>query len=245
MSKRALIVGINYTNTSNELQGCINDAHNIHDELLTRGYNIVLLTDNTDIKPTRENILKGFLDLILSGAPELFFHYSGHGTYVYDYDRDEDDNRDEALVPIDCDTAGYITDDEIRGLLFCLSEKQKMTCVLDACHSGTGMDLKYNLYERYGGTYLSMKDDGKHRPTRGQCIMFSGCQDPQSSLDSWEDGKAQGAMTYAFLKALHDGAKTYEDLIKSIRKIMKDKEYTQYPNLSSGQLLNLRSIVKL
>ena len=67
MNKRALIVGINYTGTSSALNGCITDAENVKQELLKRGYaerNIVFLTDNTDVKPTRENILKELLALI-------------------------------------------------------------------------------------------------------------------------------------------------------------------------------------
>lgn len=247
MNKRALIIGINYTGTSSALSGCINDAMSVKEELIKRGYpedNITLLTDDTTVVPTRENILKELLALIISDATELYFHYSGHGSSVRDLDGDEDDGRDECLVPLDYRHGNMIIDDEIRGLLFCLGENQKLFCVLDCCHSGSGMDLKYNLYERYGGRYMSMIDDKKQRPTRGQCVMLSGCEDSQTSADAYIGGKYQGAMTYAFLKALRDGAKTYEDLIGSIRKILKEGKYTQLPNLSSGKPLNLRSAVR-
>jgi hypothetical protein len=250
MNKRALVIGINYTGTPSALNGCINDAMSVREELVKRGYpenNITLLTDDTDVKPTRENILKALLALIVSDATELYFHYSGHGISVRDLDGDEDDGKDECLVPLDYRYGNMILDDEIRGLLYCLSERQRMFCVLDCCHSGTGMDLKYNLYERYGGRYLSMMDDRKQRPTRGQCIMLSGCQDPQTSADAWEEGKFQGAMTYSFLRALEEcGSRArYEDLIKRIRAILKEKGYSQLPSLSAGKPLNLRSRVQL
>lgn len=246
MGKRALIIGINYTGTSSALSGCITDARNVQVELLERGYseeNITFITDDTEVKPTRKVILREFLALILSGDRELYFHYSGHGSSVQDLDGDEEDGKDEALVPLDYTTSGMIIDDEIRGILFCLNANQSMFCVLDCCHSGTGMDLKYNLYERYGSRHLTLKDDEKQRPTRGKCVMISGCADVQTSADAWIDGTAQGAMTHAFLKALHDGARTYEDLVRKIRKTLKDGKYSQYPNLSSGKPLDLRSRV--
>ena len=59
--KLALIIGINYTGKNGELRGCITDTQKIINMLKTRcGYNdsqIILLTDETPIKPTKTNIL--------------------------------------------------------------------------------------------------------------------------------------------------------------------------------------------
>jgi len=104
MSKKALLVGINYKGTSSELKGCITDVDNIKGYLLKNGYssqNITVLTDETAIKPTRVNILKHLLELIVSDAKTLFFHYSGHGSQTADDNGDESDGRDECLCPID------------------------------------------------------------------------------------------------------------------------------------------------
>lgn len=245
---RALLIGINYEGTDSALSGCINDTTNMKAELVKRGYpseNILIITDHTELKPTRSTILVELLKLILSGDTRLFFHYSGHGSYISDVDGDENDGRDECLVPIDYGVSGMIIDDEIRGLLCCLNENQKLTCVIDACHSGTSFDLRYNLYERYSGRILSMKDDGKHPETRGQCIMFSGCKDTQTSADASFADKAQGAMTYAFLKSLENGVSTYEELLRSIRKILKDEDFSQLPNISSGKNLSLTTKIVL
>lgn len=243
-SKKALLVGINYIGTSSELGGCINDVKNMKSELLSRGYlpeNILELTDETDMKPTRENILRELLTLILSNSKYLFFHYSGHGSSVTDLNGDEEDGKDECLVPIDCSQSGFILDDELRGILTCLRKDQLLTCVLDCCHSGSGMDLKYNLYERFGYSTLQMKDDGRYSPTVGQCIVFSGCADSQYSADAWIDGKAQGAMTYSFLRSIRETARTYEELVRSLKCILKEGGYSQVPMFSSGKPLNLKS----
>ena len=245
-TKSALLVGSNYPDTGSELNGCLNDVKDMKEYLLTQGYqddHICVLTDEGLLKPTKSNILLSLLELILTGSEELFFHYSGHGSYVRDVDGDEDDGRDECLVPCDFQESGLILDDEIRGILCSLGENQKMTCLIDACHSGSSMDLKYNLYERAGGKYLSMKDDLKHLPTRGQCIMFSGCTDYQTSADAYEEGKSQGAMTFCFLKCVPSfgNSITYDLLIKNIRTLLRNHGYSQVPNLSSGRMLNLNS----
>ena len=74
----------------------------------------------------------------------LFFHYSGHGGQQTDKDGDESDGKDETLVPLDYQTAGQITDDELHKLLVArLPHGAHMTVVCDCCHSGTILDLPY------------------------------------------------------------------------------------------------------
>lgn len=246
MTKKALLIGINYNGTSSKLNGCINDVHNVEKELIKRGYlseNITVITDDTPIKPTRSNILSNFLELILSNAKDLYFHYSGHGSYMRDVNGDEKDGRDECLVPVDYKTSGMVLDDELKGILCSLSKNQKMMCVLDCCHSGTGVDLAYNLYDR--GNNFSMRKDRKCQITRGECVMFSGCEDRDTSADAYIGGKYQGAMTHSFLEALNQGSNTYEDLIKNIRKNLKEGGYSQVCQFSSGKKIDLESKFKI
>lgn len=247
-NKRALLVGINYTGTPHELRGCINDVEHIKLELIRKGYkkeNIVILTDNTKKKPTRENIIKELLCLILSKQTSLFFHYSGHGSYEWDLDGDENDGKDECLIPLDYDKNGVIVDDELRGLLCCLRYNQSLFCLLDCCHSGTGMDLRYNLFQRYGTDYFTLLRDKKRVNTRGDCVMISGCLDHQTSADAYIDNKFQGAMTSSFIKSTNNNnVKSYLDLIKSMREYLEKNKYTQVPTLSSGKRIRLSSEYK-
>ena len=66
--KRALLVGINYVGTQNELRGCINDINNVAAYLqTTRSYparSCIVLSDATPRKPTRANILAAFNELL-------------------------------------------------------------------------------------------------------------------------------------------------------------------------------------
>ena len=243
VSKKALLIGINYTGTSNALNGCINDVSNMKEYLLKNGYNdqnIKVLSDTSEVKPTRVNILTHLLELVISDVKTLFFHYSGHGSYIKNDDGSEADGKDECLCPIDYSSAGMIIDDEIRGILQCLNQGKRLIMVLDCCHSGSGTDLCYNLYERVG--IYSMVRDNKQTKTRGEVVMISGCKDEQTSADAYISGKYQGAMTNSFLYVMGNYIYlTHEELVKKLRAKMKEGKYDQIPCLSSGQSLKLTS----
>ena len=121
-TKSALLIGINYNNTSMQLYGCINDANNINKLLETKyGYkNITLLTDDTNKKPNKQNILNEFTNLLRNAVSgdSIFFSYSGHGTYTTDLNKDELDGKDELIVPIDATSIQTcILDDELNKII--------------------------------------------------------------------------------------------------------------------------------
>lgn len=249
-TKRALVIGINYVDTPGRLAGCVADANNVKEMLLKRGYlaeNITMMTDEPDtpemLSPTRKNILREFLNLVVSGSPQLYFHYSGHGSSVRDKDGDEgQDGMDETLVPLDYfETGIMIVDDELKGVLKCLDESQSLWCTLDCCHSGTGIDMRYNVFEKAGKQFV-LVEDKLESFTRGMCVCISGCQDNQTSADAYEEGQSQGAMTYGFLKALvNPNIKSYEDLLSGIRVLLRQKGYSQLPAMSFGKAVNLKT----
>jgi hypothetical protein len=84
--RKALLIGINYFGQPAQLNGCINDVHNVS-AFLTERYNyrredMVILTDdqtNPASIPTRDNILRA-MHWLVSDAQQndaLFLHYSG------------------------------------------------------------------------------------------------------------------------------------------------------------------------
>ncbi len=251
--KKALLVGINYTGTDNALNGCINDIENMTEVLKQEfGYkdtDITIITDNTIMKPTRCNIMKELLNLILNDATDLYFHYSGHGSQVKDVSGDEADKMDECLVPIDYDINGMILDDELKGLLQCLNSDKKLTMVLDCCHSGTGVDLAYNIYERAGKLALLKDPDIKTNNTRGRVICISGCKDNQTSADAFEAGEYQGALTFSFIGAIKNIKKTQrtlENIYRSMRGSLLQNYYTQIPCITAGNnMTKLNDILNL
>ena len=72
----------------------------------------------------------------------LVFHFSGHGGQEEDEDGDELDGQDETICPLDGDLNGNIRDDEINdALVRPLVPGVTLHAVVDACHSGTVLDL--------------------------------------------------------------------------------------------------------
>lgn len=151
--RKALIIGINYIGSKNQLRGCINDAHNIFN-FLTNGYgyssdDIVILTDDqNDLVrvPTRANMIRAMQWLVKDAQPNdsLFLHYSGHGGQTEDLDGDEEDGMDDVIYPVDFETQGPIIDDEMHYIMVKpLQQGVRLTALFDSCHSGTVLDLPY------------------------------------------------------------------------------------------------------
>jgi metacaspase-1 len=170
--RTALLVGINYLNTDNELNGCYNDVVNVAQYLRTvLGYvapgAISIITDGnrnrvgtaSPLPPTRQNILAGMAALVdgMVAGDEAVFHFSGHGSLVRDTNGDEATGLDSCLCPIDYDApsasggggGGVVTDDEIRALLVDrVPRGARLYVILDCCHNGSGCDIRYK-YEDF------------------------------------------------------------------------------------------------
>ena len=229
--KYALLIGINYRGSSAELQGCINDVVHMKEYLMRcRGYNedhIVVLTEDVPEQPTAENIEAEIRKLVAHPAEELWLHYSGHGSYVIDSNGEEDDKKDETIVPLDYQSGGLISDDYLHNLLNPVQDTTRLVCLFDCCHSGTILDLEFQYH---GGDRNVVENH--HCDLQGNIIMFSGCTDVQTSADALHANTWQGAMTRSFLDSQVPGI-TCENLLLSMRSFLKSHGYTQYPQLTS------------
>ena len=237
--KYALLIGINYINTNYKLNGCINDMNNLKKMLLNKKYsnqNIKLLSDITETKATKNNILKQ-LKVMLSQAKkgdECFFSFSGHGIQIKDSSNDELDGKDECLVASDFKN---IVDDELKIIIKNnLKKGVKLFCLIDCCHSGTILDLKYNY--KYTIKDKDYYDNKKSSETLGNVCMISGCMDSQVSMDAKLDGQYAGALTYSFLKNINI-RKTWDSLLTGIRNTLILKKFKQIPQFSTGLKENI------
>lgn len=74
----------------------------------------------------------------------LVFHFSGHGSQRFDISMDEVDGYDETLCPLDYEISGMISDDEVNETIVRpLPRGVKLHAVIDACHSGSSLDLPF------------------------------------------------------------------------------------------------------
>jgi hypothetical protein len=199
-------------------------------------------------KPTRQNILNEFDNLInfananLEKEVLLFLSYSGHGSYLKDYNGDEADGMDEVLCPLDYDTNGFISDDEIKSnLIDIMPNNVRLFVLIDACHSGTMCDLKYNYMT--GGSDQSKIQENI---TESKCnvVMISGSKDSQTSADAYvydpteNKNEYQGAMSASFIANFHDDI-SHKDLLTGMREWLVNNNFDQIPQLSSGKFIDI------
>jgi hypothetical protein len=238
-NKKALLIGINYTNTNYELNGCINDVNLIVNYIQNKGFSeITVITDKTELKPTRYNIISS-LENFLSNASDndfLFFHYSGHGSTEFDNSYDEKDNQDETIVSSDLFN---IKDDELSNIIKTnLTSNATLFAIFDSCHSGSILDLKYTFSEMSGK--LIINEEQKYDNINPNIIMISGCKDNQYSLETLTDKGVGGLMTWAFNDVITKNPNlSWKELYLNIKKLLKNIKAVQIPQLSMGSLIEI------
>lgn len=265
--KRALCVGINdYPYDGNDLNGCVNDANawaqTLNDNYDFSDADIKILLDSD---ATKKNIIDELKNL-LTGANEgdvLVFTNSSHGSYVADTSGDEP-KYDEILCPYDIGD-NQIVDDELRELFQNLSDKVRLTVILDNCFSGTatraaigdilpGMKTPDDRRLRFLSPALrglpvlenpwkaKPKSDGLHPESKMNEVLLTGCSDKEYSYDAFFHGTYHGAMTYYALRAIREANYqiTYDQLHQRLGALIED--YPQHPQLEGKSLNKKRQI---
>ncbi|KAJ3145589.1 Ca(2+)-dependent cysteine protease [Geranomyces michiganensis] len=129
-NRKAVLIGCNYPDSGNDLNGC-------------------LLVDvgEGDAMPTRLEILKACNWLVEGAQPgdTFCFYFSGHGTQIHDgkeaEDSDELDGYDEAICTTDGDV---LTDDDLHNLFVKrLPPRSTLIFLADSCHSGSVLDCPF------------------------------------------------------------------------------------------------------
>jgi len=242
-NKKALLIGINYTGTYNELYGCINDVESIKERITKQGFNnINVMTDLTNKKATRNNILEEFKKFLINSQAGdlLFFLYSGHGSYAIDRNGDETTGYDQLIVP--CDLEG-ILDDELKSIIQQnLKKNVTLFAMFDSCFSGSVLDLRYQYMDSLN--YDKFTENDKELETNGDVFMISGCSDYQTSADAVFDNKPNGAMTWSLLEALKQKPNcSWRELVVNMRDLLKTSQFSQIPQFSCGTFENIDTTV--
>ncbi|KAK1265930.1 Metacaspase-2 [Acorus gramineus] len=239
--KRALLVGVSYRSKSYELMGSINDVNCMKYFLRERfrfpnDCILVLTEDESDPDriPTKINMQAAMRWLVHDSraGDSLVFHFSGHGSQRRDVMGDEIDGYDETLCPLDHETKGMLVDDEINNTIVRpLTTGVTLHAFIDACHSGTILDLPFVCRMDRAG-FCEWEDH--HRPqisykgtSGGLAISFSGCDDNQTSVDTkaLSGDTTTGAMTFSFIQAIESEAGvTYGRLLSKMRSVIRDAE---------------------
>ncbi|XP_057502160.1 metacaspase-1-like [Actinidia eriantha] len=233
--KKALLCGVSYEKKNHKLKGTVNDVNRMKC-LLVDLYGfpvnaIHVLTEeknNTDLSPTKKNIQKALSWLVedCKSGDSLVFYFSGHGLRQPDFNGDELDGYDETICPSDFMTAGMIFDNYINTTIVKpLKEGVKLHAIIDACHSGTILDLEhvYNLKKKRWED--NKPPSGARKCTNGGlAISLSACADDQMAADTaaFTGNEMSGALTYIFVQTIRENPQiTYGDLLNEMKEKME------------------------
>ena len=242
-NKKACLIGINYTNTENELQGCVNDVMKLKGILESKyKYNPENIKTVINENATRANILQEFIRLLKesTNGDTLFFSFSGHGSSMADRNNDEIDGKDELIVSVDYYA---IFDDELKQIIDAyLKPNVKLFTLFDSCHSGTMLDLPYQYFKNNNSSNSSNNNDPlinpKCKETKGEVICLSGCRDDQTSMDAYINKAYNGAMTWALVNVLSNEKSIsrldWKSFVDKIRSTLQTRNFDQVPQLTCG-----------
>lgn len=257
MPKIALLIGCNYTNHPvYSLKGCIDDVQNVEDMLNKKyGYlsnEIIVLTDESVIKPTKSNIMAQFQLIVdkSAGLDEVWIHYSGHGSRIEEKEwtkewtkdwtkalgKDWGDKWGEGiLIPLDYDTAGPILADELYD--FICKIKCPAMLLFDSCHSGNICEMPWHM-EVDESENVILTSNKIHEMENLDIYVFSGCKEIETCADEFDNEIVEhvGAFTTTFLKCLYDNQSdvSIDVFYKTIVNTMKMEGFSQRPVLASS-----------
>ncbi|XP_024959843.1 metacaspase-1-like [Cynara cardunculus var. scolymus] len=267
--KRALLCGVTYNKQKYKLKGTNYDVNSMRELLISRfqfpSTSIRTLAEtDSHLLPTKRNIQEALRWLVKDNqkGDSLVFYFSGHGLRQPDFFDDERDGFDETICPLDFKTAGMIIDNEINETIVRpLVKGVKLHAIIDACHSGTILDLPLVFNTKKNEWSDNSPPSGVYKGTSGgHAISISACEDNQLAADTSAFSKQmEGAMTYTLRKAVEGNRRvTYASLLASMHKdILAAKatrfclrrlchrERQQEPLISSSKVFDLNEVFVL
>lgn len=231
-----LVIGINDYQNLSPLEGAVNDALDVAAALKDLGADVHLLLDR---QAHRRAIFNAWGDILAKARPgdTVVFSYAGHGGQEPERrPGSEEDGLDEVFL-----LSGFherrpgnrerIIDDEIHQL-FAAAGQLKIIFIADTCHSGT-MTRRFDRRARALGSrlasYGAIEDDGLPPPDPAAAeiesedlenvVFFGAVQDGELALEYLIEGKARGALSWSFARALRGQADSDSDHLISTREL--------------------------
>lgn len=238
--KTALLFAINnYPGTGNDLNGCLNDLVDMKAMLQDKfsGFTIKEFRDSQVTGSTFTTEISKAISLLNSGD-FLLVHYSGHGTQVSDSHNDESDYYDEAVYLYD----GVVTDDSINYALRNIPDGATVLLMFDSCFSGTVTrafgcsDIRNRFMPLPNQPIKKTLNKPLAKGIDMNWIVFSGCQENQTSADAYINGRYNGAFTAFALKALRVGM-TYNEWMLAIQNYLPSSQFDQAPTIEGKTIL--------
>jgi Caspase domain. len=142
-----------------------------------------------------------------------------------------------------CDGNVEVIENDVRKEIF-----KKAINVVGSLIQGNPAGIAEALMSIFDGSLSATSNSANQqaiiekRQHDADVIQFSGCRDNQTSADASINNVATGAMSYALITVLGQNQNlSYSQLLTQIRQIMKEKRFSQIPQLSSSHPMNMNS----
>jgi len=229
------------------LDGAGNDVDAMYDILILNGFkpdNIIVIKDSQAKRDRILNELKNHL----TNHPDLkpgdvsFFYYAGHGSQVTNKASNEQDQKDETIVPADSNEGAFdITDKELARIYNdALDKGIILTIISDSCHSGS---IARGLPRSNKSRYLPpdpreiIDPSNPPKPEERGALILSAAQDDQLAFeDQDEHGESHGAFSLALIQTLAEslGTKSAEYIFLKTHSKLKARGFVQEPVIAGS-----------
>lgn len=231
--KRAFMVGVSNYDTAltsyqwNNING-VADIQLLKPILEKQGFQISAIIDDaaTYLQITKQ------LEQFIRGSKKgdiVYLHFSTHGQPVEDFDGDEEDGWDEAVIPIDAyklyrrgvyQGERHLLDDQLNKYLQQLRSKigknGMVYVVIDACHAGTASRGNDDVVR---GTHVGFSPNGKvfkpikdkrshfkveHNAKWSDVVFLEACRADQLNTEIRVESIRYGALSYHLAKTMQE-----------------------------------------
>jgi hypothetical protein len=241
---RSLFIGINYETIPNlQLSGCIQDVETSAlkmKELYPNCNDVRVITDKSEIKPTRKNILAAIHWLVhdLKPGQHVFLHYSGHAGRLVDRNGSEKSIFENCIYPYKGRKLQIILDEEIRKEL---AEKIPSGCkcfaVFDSCSGGVTIEMEH-MWQTAENYTLYYSQNPEISPMEGK-VLFLTTYHPEDIVINSNSiyGTTGGSLSAILPQILGIGEEQLEMKEYMWRILMKLKErgYSKIPVITSSR----------
>jgi len=140
-----------------------------------------------------------------------------------------------------CDGQVEVIENDVRKEIF-----KKAISVVGSLITGNPASIAAALMSIFDGSLTTNTNPQQQqaiiekRKHDADVIQFSGCRDNQTSADANINNVSTGAMSYALITVLNQNQNiTYAQLLAKIREILKEKRFSQIPQLSASHPMNM------
>ena len=251
---KALFVGIEYSDIPSialkSSQQDIEISKQKIQELYPDCINVRTVSEASEIKPTRKNILKAIQWLVEDIKPgqHVFFHYSGHGGQLVDINGAYKSIFENCIYPCKGKRLQIILDEEIRKeLIEKIPNGSKCFIVMDSYSGNATIELEHTWQTAEDHTLYYVQDI-EMPSLEGKVIVLSSCLTDDTPMNPTAIYGQTGGVLSSILPQIldkNDDQLEMKEYMWSVLRTLKERGCSKIPVLSATRPMGPTQIIDL